>query len=205
MPHARHSKRWKMDDLVRAACHSHPLQLPAGASMSTHLKAGPLNVDHHVWCARPVVGQPLGDVSQLLHVACIGSCAASCLSNHSHGHSFTASCQPHMSVCARIKLIHVGYIPLWRMCSALQWEDEASSWNHQLWCCQQGAVKALAPVPMMTDAIVSVPSMYRTAASTPTVSFINAPTLAWMPCTNTSGSIPTIHPRRLPLAYPVRH
>ena len=41
---------------------------------------------------------------------------------------------------------------------------------------------------MMTDAIVSVPSMYRTAASTPTVSFINAPTLAWMPCT-THGSI----------------
>ena len=47
---------------------------------------------------------------------------------------------------------------------------------------RQGIVKGL-PVPMMTEAIVSAPSMYRTAANTPTVSLIRAPILAWMPCT----------------------
>ena len=82
---------------------------------STHLEAGPLDVDDHVGRAWPVVRQPLGDAAQLLYIACIGPCAASCLSILSRN-SFTASCQPHMSSGPhKVNISH--YIALWRMCS----------------------------------------------------------------------------------------
>ena len=57
---------------------------------STHLEAGPLDVDNHVGRARPVVRQPLGDAAQLLNIACIGPCASSCFSISS-GHRCEAS------------------------------------------------------------------------------------------------------------------
>lgn len=45
-----------------------------GSRCRIYLEARPLNVNNHVGCARPVVRQPLCDVAQLLHIACIGPC-----------------------------------------------------------------------------------------------------------------------------------